>query len=210
MYYTLGNCFRAIRTIPGRHLAPGSVSSSGDVSGTKNFNFAVVKIFSGIYQPRPISKCKLVLDIYFRAFSSILEVMFSWKMAICEYPILAIFGQFWIFRAKFGPGTSKEYFVQLFRCKKNNRITKSWSIWLFQKLVPQSTPKTTPGPKTHLKGPRRAKIGTNASHTVQLTSLGPKKPDSNPTPQRSVPLTWNQPVLTLIPGQSKGHLPPQS
>ena len=58
-------------------------------------------------------------------------------------------------------------------------------------------PKSHHGPKKPLKGPRRAKIGTNASHTVQLTSLGPKKPDSNPTPQRSVPLTWNQPHVRI-------------
>ena len=195
MYYTLVNCFRAIRTLPDRYLAPVSVSSSGSVGGTKNFNFAVVKIFSGIYQPRPILKCKLVLDIYFRAFSPILEVMFLWKMAICEYPILVIFGQFWLFRANFGPGNSKEYFFQLFRCKKNNEIIKSGSIWLFQKLVSQGTPKPTPCPKRHPKGPRRARIGTNASHAVQLTSFIPKKPDLNPTPQRSAPLTWNQPTL---------------
>ena len=52
--------------------------------------------------------------------------------------------------------------------------------------------------KTHPKGPRRAKIGTNASHAVQLTSLGPKKTDLNPTPQRSAPLTWNQPTVMRI------------
>ena len=65
------------------------------------------------------------------------------------------------------------------------------------KGVPKTALKPIWGPKTPLKGPRRAKIGTNASHTVQLTSLGPKKPDSNPTPQRSVPLTWNQPADPL-------------
>ena len=96
-------------------------------------------------------------------------------MAICEYLILVIFGQFWLFRANFGPGNSKEYFFQLFRCKKNNGIIKSGSVWLFQKLVPHGTPKPTPGPKRHPKGPRRAKIGINASHAVQLTSLRPKK-----------------------------------
>ena len=60
-------------------------------------------------------------------------------------------------------------------------------------MVPQGTPKPTLGPKTHPKGLWRAKIGTNASYAVQLTSLGPKKTDLDPTPQRSAPLTWNQP-----------------
>ena len=160
IYYTLGNCFRAIRNLPDRYRAPVSVSSSGGVSGTKKFNFAVVKKFSGTYQPRPISKCRLVLTIYFRAFSSILEVMFFWKMAICEYLILVIFGQFWLFRANFGPGNSKEYFFQLFRCKKNNGIIKSGSVWLFQKLVPLGTPKPTPAQKDTQKAPGEPKLAS--------------------------------------------------
>ena len=40
--------------------------------------------------------------------------------------------------------------------------------------VPKTALKPIWGPKTPLKGPRRAKIGTNASHAVQLTTLGPK------------------------------------
>ena len=56
VYYTHRDCFRAIRTLPDRYLALGSVSSSGSVSKTKNFNFAVVKIFSWIFQPRPSVK----------------------------------------------------------------------------------------------------------------------------------------------------------
>ena len=152
-----------------------------------------MKKFSWICEPRPISKCKVVLDVYFRPFPSILGVMFFQKMALCEYLILVIFGQFWLFRANFGPEISKEYLFQLFRCKKNNGITKSRPIWLFGKLGSPGAPKPTLGPKTPLKGPRRAKIGVNAPHAVQLTSFGPKKPDSNRTPQRSVPFTWNQP-----------------
>ena len=194
MYYTLWGCFRAIRTLPNRYLALGSVSSSGSVSRTTNFNFAVVKNFSWIYWPRPISKCKMVLDLYFGPFWDKSEVMFFQKMAICEYLILAIFSRFWLFWAHFGPEMSKVYLFQLFRCKINNKIKKSGSIWLFQKLDPQSAPKSTQDPKTPLKGLRRAKIGTNASHSVQLTTLGPKKPDLNPTPQRSVPFTWNPPA----------------
>jgi len=42
------------------------------------------------------------------------------------------------------------------------------------KGVPKTALKPIWGPKTPLKGPRRAKIGTNASHAVQLTTLGPK------------------------------------
>ena len=149
--------------------------------------------FSWICEPRPISKCKVVLDVYFRPFSFIFGVMFFQKMAICEYLILAIFGQFWLFWAIFGLDISKEYLFQLFRCKKNNRITKSRPIWLFGKLGSPGAPKPILGPKTPLKGPRRAEIGVNAPHAVQLTSFGPKKTDLNRTPQRSVPFTWNQP-----------------
>ena len=137
----------------------------------------------------------MVLDLYFGPFWDKSEVMFFQKMAICEYLILAIFSRFWLFWAHFGPEMSKVYLFQLFRCKINNKIKKSGSIWLFQKLDPQSAPKSTQDPKTPLKGLRRAKIGTNASHSVQLTTLGPKKPDLNPTPQRSVPFTWNPPTF---------------
>ena len=156
-----------------------------------------MKNFSWICEPRPISKCKVVLDVYFRPFSSILGVVFFQKMALCEYLILVIFGQFWLFRANFGPEISKEYLFQLFRCKKDNGITKSGLIWLFGKLGSPGAPKPTLGPKTPLNGPGRAKIGVNAPHAVQLTSFGPKKPDSNRTPQRSVPFTWNQPCAVV-------------
>ena len=74
---------------------------------------------------------------------------------------------------------------------------------MFQKLDPQSAPKSTQDPKTPLKGLRRAKIGTNASHSVQLTTLGPKKPDLNPTPQRSVPFTWNPPQGNQAAGRRR-------
>ena len=90
------------------------------------------------------------------------------------------------------------YFFQPFRCKKSNEITKSGSICLFQKLDSSGAPKPTLGPKTPLKYPRRAEIGINASHAVQLTSFGPKKPDSNRSPQRSVPFTWNHPPVNTI------------
>ena len=101
-----------------------SLYPSGRPRGTKNLNFFIVKKFSCTDQPRPISKCKVVLDVYFRPFSSIFGVMFFQKMAICEYLILAIFGQSWLFWAIFGLDISKEYLFQLFRCKKNNGITK--------------------------------------------------------------------------------------
>ena len=41
--------------------------------------------------------------------------------------------------------------------------------------------KPTLDPKTPLQDPRRAKIGINASHAVQLTSFKPKKTDSVPS-----------------------------
>ena len=121
--------------------------------------------------------------------------MFFLKMAICEYLILAIFGQFWLFRAHFGPWVSKMYLLQLFRCKKNNEITKSGSISLFGKLDSPGAPKSTLGPKTPLKGPGRAKIGVSASHVVQLTGFGPKKTNLNRSVQRCVPFTRNQPAV---------------
>ena len=124
--------------------------------------------------------------------------MFFQKMAICEYQILAIFGQFWPSRAHFGPWVSKVYLLQLFRCKKNNEITKSGSISLFGKLDPSGAPKPTLGPKTPLKGPGRAKIGVNAPHVVQLTGFGPKKPNLNRSVQRCVPFTRNQPYVWVI------------
>jgi len=150
----------------------------------------------------------MVLDLYFGPFWDKSEVMFFQKMAICEYLILAIFSRFWLFWAHFGPEMSKVYLFQLFRCKINNKIKKSGSIWLFQKLDPQSAPKSTQDPKTPLKGLRRAKIGTNASHSVQLTTLGPKKTDLNPTPQRSVPFTWNPPIIapSLTPSPTRLRL----
>ena len=117
----------------------------------------------------------VVLWASFGPFLAKSEVMFFQKMAICEYQILVIFGQFWPSRAHFGPWVSKVYLLQLFRCKKNNEITKSGSISLFGKLDSPGAPKPTLGPKTPLKGPGRAKIGVNAPHVVQLTGFGPKK-----------------------------------
>ena len=118
-------------------------------------------------------------------------------MAICEYLILAIFGQFWLFRAHFGPWVSKVYLLQLFRFKKNNEITKSGSISLFGKLDPSGAPKPTLGPKKPLKGPGRAKIGVNAPHVVQLTGFGPKKTNLSRSVQRCVPFTRNQPAVNF-------------
>ena len=160
----------------------------------KKLFFSSWNFFLLMFQPRPISKCKIVLGLYFRPFLAKSEVMFFQKMAICEYQILAIFGQFWPSRAHFGPWVSKVYLLQLFRCKKNNEITKSGSISLFGKLDPSGAPKPTLGPKTPLKGPGRAKIGVNAPHVVQLTGFGPKKPNLNRSVQRCVPFTRNQPA----------------
>ena len=55
-------------------------------------------------------------------------------------------------------------------------------------------PEPTLGPKTPKNGPRRAKIGVNAPHVVQLTGFGPKKPNLNRSVPRCVPFTRNQPV----------------
>ena len=153
-----------------------------------------MKNFSWTNQPRPISKCTVVLEVYFRPFLSILEVMFFWKMAIYEYLILVFFGQFWLFKAHFWPRTSKVYLFWPFRFDKNNKIKKIGSIWLFGKLGPPGAPKPTLGPKTPLNGPGRAKIGVNAPHVVQLTGFGPKKTNLNRSVPRCVPFTRNQPT----------------
>ena len=185
----------AIWGLLGQHLVRSSFYPSRRPRGTKNLNFAVVKIFSWTNQPRPISKCKVVLDVYFRPFSSILEVMFFWKMAIYEYLILVFFGQFWLFKAHFWPRTSKVCLFWPFRFDKNNKIKKIGSIWLFGKFGPPGAPKPTLGPKTPLNGPERAKIGVNAPHVVQLTGFGPKKPNWNRSVPRCVPFTRNQPIM---------------
>ena len=138
----------------------------------------------------------MVLDIYFGRFLGKSELRVFQKMAICIKRFWVIFGQFWLFRAHFGPRVSKMYLLQLFRCKKNNEITKSGSISLFGKLDPSGAPKPTLGPKTPLKGPGRAKIGVNAPHVVQLTGFGPKKPNLNRSVQRCVPFTRNQPMAS--------------
>ena len=66
---------------------------------------------------------------------------------------------------------------------------------MFVKLGSPGAPEPTMGPKTPLNGPRRTKIGVNASHVVQLTGFGPKKPNLNRSVPRCVPLTRNQPVI---------------
>ena len=163
MQYSHGKCFRVIWGLPGQQLVRSYFYPSRRPGGIKNLNFAAVKNFSWTNQPRPISKCKLVLDVYFRPFSSILEVMFFWKMAICEYLILVIFGQFWLFRADFAPKMWKVYLFQLFRCKNNNGTKKNGSMWLFQK----SGPRTHPGPKNTKKWPQEGQ------NWRQCTSCGP-------------------------------------
>ena len=53
------------------------------------------------------------------------------------------------------------------------------------------------GPKPPLKCPRRAKIGINASHVVELIGFGPKKTYLNRFVPRCVPFTRNQPIVEL-------------
>ena len=61
--------------------------------------------------------------------------------------------------------------------------------------IKNRVPKPTLGPKTPKNGPRRAKIGVNTPHVVQLTGFGPKKPNLNRSVPRCVPFTRNQPVI---------------
>ena len=169
------------------------------MGSTKKFIFFVVKIFSGGYGPRPRSKCKMVLDIYFGRFLGKSELRVFQKMAICIKRFWVIFGQFWLFRAHFGPRVSKMYLLQLFRCKENNEINKSGAISLFGKLDSPCAPKPTLGPKSPLKRPRRAKIGLNAPLVVQLIGFGPKKTNLSRSVLRCVPFTRNQPGVRGAP-----------
>ena len=145
---------------------PVLASSSSEAWPAKNLNFAAVKNFSWTYQPRPISKGKLVLDIYFRPFSSILEVMFFLKMAICKYLILVIFGQFWLLRADFAPKMWKVYLFQLFRCKNINR-TKKWVHVVISKYGSQNPP------LAHRKHRNTKKWPQEGQNWQQCTSCGP-------------------------------------
>ena len=161
MQYSHGKCFRVIWGLPGQQLVRSSFYPSRRPGGIKNLNFAAVKNFSWTNQPRPISKCKLVLDIYFRPFSSILEVMFFWKMAICKYLILVIFGQFWLLRADFAPKMWKVYLFQLFRCKNINGTKKMGPCGYFKNRVPEPTlgpPKTPKHRKMASGGPKLASM----------------------------------------------------
>ena len=135
----------------------------------------------------------MVLDIYFGRFLGKSELRVFQKMAICIKRFWVIFGQFWLFRAHFGPRVSKMYLLQLFRCKENNEINKSGAISLFGNVDSPCAPKPTLGPKSPLKRPRRAKIGLNAPLVVQLIGFGPKKTNLSRSVLRCVPFTRNQP-----------------
>ena len=164
------------------------------MGSTKKIIFFVVKKFSGGYGPRPRSKCKMVLDIYFGRFLGKSELRVFQKMAICKKRFWVIFGQFRLFRAHFGPRVSKMYLLQLFRCKENNEINKSGAISLFGKLDFPCAPKPTLDPKSPLKRPRKTKIGLNAPLVVQLIGFGPKNTNLSRSVLRCVPFTRNQPA----------------
>ena len=168
----------------------------GDQEGSK-ISILPRWIFSWTNQPRPISKCKLVLDIYFRPFSSILEVTFFWKMAICKYLILVIFGQFWLLRADFAPKMWKVYLFQLFRCKNINGTKKMGPCGYFKNWVPEPTlgpPKTPKHQKMASGGPKWASMHLMWSNQLVL---GQKK--LNRSVPRCVPFTRNQPVWYCHP-----------
>ena len=122
---------------------------------------------------------------------------------------------FWSFLANFGylrlilgRKSQKNTFSNYLGAKRTIESKKVGPFGYLKNQAPKVTQKPPWAKKTPLKGSRRAKIGTNASHAVQLTSFTPKKPDLNPTPQRSVPLTWNQPIvcLTNLSMKKKGTL----
>ena len=126
----------------------------------------VVKIFRCTSLPKSISKCKLVLEVYFGPFWSKSKDMFFQKMAICVKPILAILALFLLTRAPFGPRTSKAYLFHPFRCKRASRIKKNLTKSLFYILGASETPKPTRGQKRPPKWLAKAKFGPDASHGV--------------------------------------------
>ena len=71
-------------------------------------------------------------------------------------------------------------------------------MWLFQKLGPRTHPGPTENTETPKNGLRRAKIGVNAPHVVQLTGFGPKKTNLNRSVPRCVPFTRNQPAGNIV------------
>ena len=87
--------------------------------------------------------------------------------------------------------------------QKHLRIKKNGSMWLFQKSGPRTHPGPTKNTETPKHGLRRAKIGVNAPHVVQLTGFGPKKTNLNRSVPRCVPFTRNQPITGT---SSSGHL----
>ena len=101
---------------------------------SKKMILFVVKFFWWTSSPKSISKCKLVLEVYFGPFWSKSKDMFFQKMAICVKPILAIFALFLLTMAPFGPWTSKTYLFHPFRCKKASRIRKNYTARLFEIL----------------------------------------------------------------------------
>ena len=100
--------------------------------------------------------------------------MFLQKMAICVYPILAIFALFLLFLANFDPPTSKMYLFHHIRCKNANGIRKKQAARLFEILGVKNAPKLKIAnfdPKMAFEGqnwPRCTKWGlTNSFRTVK-------------------------------------------
>ena len=94
MYFTCEKCFRVPWTLSGHLLARSSISPSGGVSWTNNLNFAVVKSFWWSTKAKSLSKCKMVLEVYFRPFWAKSKEMFFFFQKL---PFLCLAFFVWLF-----------------------------------------------------------------------------------------------------------------
>ena len=98
MYFTCEKCFRVPWTLSGHLLARSSISPSGGVSWTNNLNFAVVKSFWWSTKAKSLSKCKMVLEVYFRPFWAKSKDMFFFFQKIAFFGFSFFF---WLFLPDF-------------------------------------------------------------------------------------------------------------
>ena len=116
MCYTCGEWFKVIWGLSWQYLVRSSFYPSWHVSRTKNLNFGAVKIFHeymrrNLFHHNNWSKNNILCQ-----FQPNRRVCFFQKMAICPYPFLAIFDQFWHFLARFWPLEPKMYQIGPFGC----------------------------------------------------------------------------------------------
>ena len=89
----------------------------------------------------------MVLDMYFGPFLARSEGMFFQKMAICPYPFLAVFDQFWHFLARFGPWNLKCTKLDHLGGKGTKIFGKNCPVALIEIWIPQTPQKPPLTPK---------------------------------------------------------------